>query len=133
MSEAIHVDVRFMSLAPDVGAAASADAVTGGAAGGLTVATDRWLRGEAHALSLRSPMGSGKSTFLDALIARLRSMDPGVTVLMVTYRQSLAQEHVNKLKAHGFVSYLGFSKDRKSDRDDLMDRAKHPRVICQVG
>lgn len=119
-------------------------------------AVERWLRGEARVLSVRSPMGTGKSTFLDALLTTLSADKPGLTALVVTYRQSLASEHARKLGAHGFVSYLKVSmhyeleilpprgrgrptkaelakiKKEMTRGDPLADRVAYPRVICQI-
>jgi hypothetical protein len=96
--------------------------------GPLNAALDRWLAGRTHGLSVRSPMGSGKSKMLDAVLARLPE---SATVLVATYRQTLAFEHTRKLRGHGFVSYLDYLGARRSVRD-LADRSKTPRVICQI-
>eukprot|EP00798_Chlamydomonas_sp_ICE-L_P027792 gene27792-biopygen5201 len=91
-------------------------------------AVDVWLDPEqkdVNMLSVRSPMGSGKSTMLDALLERVGE---DKTVLVVTYRQSLALEHKRKLARKGFVSYL----DTDVTPQDLRRRDKTPRVICQI-
>eukprot|EP00798_Chlamydomonas_sp_ICE-L_P032371 gene32372-biopygen2129 len=91
-------------------------------------AVDVWLdpeRKDVNTLSVRSPMGSGKSTMLDALLERVGE---DKTVLVVTYRQSLALEHKRKLARKGFVSYL----DADVTPQDLRRRDKTPRVICQI-
>eukprot|EP00798_Chlamydomonas_sp_ICE-L_P029822 gene29822-biopygen11537 len=91
-------------------------------------AVDVWLdpeRKDVNTLSVRSPMGSGKSTMLDALLERVGE---DKTVLVVTYRQSLALEHKRKLARKGFVSYL----DTDVTPQDLRRRDKTPRVICQI-
>eukprot|EP00798_Chlamydomonas_sp_ICE-L_P008530 gene8530-biopygen2740 len=91
-------------------------------------AVDVWLdpeRKDVNTLSVRSPMGSGKSTMLDALLERVGE---DKTVLVVTYRQSLALEHKRKLARRGFVSYL----DADVTPQDLRQRDKTPRVICQI-
>eukprot|EP00798_Chlamydomonas_sp_ICE-L_P005449 gene5449-biopygen4655 len=91
-------------------------------------AVDVWLdpeRKDVNTLSVRSPMGSGKSTMLDALLERVGE---DKTVLVVTYRQSLALEHKRKLVRRGFVSYL----DADVTPQDLRQRDKTPRVICQI-
>ena len=87
-----------------------------------------WLdpeREDVNTLSVRSPMGSGKSTMLDALLERVGA---DKTVLVVTYRQSLALEHKRKLARKGFVSYL----DADVTPQDLRRRDRTPRVICQI-
>ena len=112
-SEAILVDVPYLSLADPSSPTAAA--------------AERWLSGSCRAFSVRSPMGTGKSTMLDELFGRL---PPAATILMVTYRQSLAMEHVRKLRRHGFVSYLDFRTE--GEREALADRRRCPRVICQV-
>eukprot|EP00798_Chlamydomonas_sp_ICE-L_P006299 gene6299-biopygen1429 len=69
-------------------------------------AVDVWLDTEGkdvNTLSVRSPMGSGKSTMLDVLLERVGE---DKTVLVVTYRQSLALEHKRKLARKGFVESL---------------------------
>eukprot|EP00798_Chlamydomonas_sp_ICE-L_P023414 gene23414-biopygen13686 len=89
-------------------------------------AVDVWLdpeRKDVNTLSVRSPMGSGKSTMLDALLERV-----GEDKTVVTYRQSLALEHKRKLARKGFVSYL----DADVTPQDLRRRDKTPRVICQI-
>eukprot|EP00798_Chlamydomonas_sp_ICE-L_P031161 gene31161-biopygen6041 len=91
-------------------------------------AVDVWLdteRKDVNTLSVRSPMGSGKSTMLDALLERVGE---DKTVLVVTYRQSLALEHKRKLARKGFVSYL----DADVTPQDLRRRDKTLRVICQI-
>eukprot|EP00798_Chlamydomonas_sp_ICE-L_P008337 gene8337-biopygen13470 len=91
-------------------------------------AVDVWLdteRKDVNTLSVRSPMGSGKSTMLDALLERVGA---DKTVLVVTYRQSLALEHKRKLARKGFVSYL----DADVTPQDLRQRDKTPRFICQI-
>ena len=60
-------------------------------------AVQRWTDGGAKVLSVKSIMGSGKSTFLDSLLADMVSKQPDMTVLVVTYRQSLASEHSRKV------------------------------------
>jgi hypothetical protein len=86
-------------------------------------------------------MGSGKSTALDAIIARLEreaaaeeeSAEFIITILVVTYRQSLAMEHTRKLADKGFISYLDVQESNEaSEASDLSDRASTPRVICQI-
>jgi hypothetical protein len=62
---------------------------------------------------------------LDALLDRVGA---DKTVLVVTYRQSLALEHKRKLARKGFVSYL----DADVTPQDLRRRDKTPRVICQI-
>jgi hypothetical protein len=75
-------------------------------------------------VSIRSPMGTGKTTLLDNVMRRL---GPEATALVITYRQTLALEQTGKLKTHGFVSYLDVPHDKQLHR-----RAKYPRVICQL-
>lgn len=85
----------------------------------------RWVAGTApRVLSIKSPMGTGKSTLLDVLLKR---MPPSTTVLMVTYRQTLAMEQQRKLANHNFVNYMAVGRS-----SELSDRKRHPRVICQV-
>ncbi len=112
LSGAVHVDDAYLDMADERSE--------------FGPAVRRWLDREARALSVRSPMGSGKSTFLDGL---LRELGNDVSVLVVTYRQSLAYEHMRKMRGHGFVSYLDWPA---SERPDLGDRTAFPRVICQI-
>ena len=93
----------------------------------FNVAVQRWLRQDARVLSLKSPMGSGKSTLLDALLLDLAPLASSEDILVVTYRQSLASEHIRKLRSHGFELYSDVEP-----RTALADRAEHPRVICQI-
>ena len=74
-------------------------------------------------LALRSPMGTGKSTFLDAMLSEPEFAK--ASVLVVTYRQTLALEQERKLQNHRFVNYM-------SNTADLADRKVCDRVICQV-
>lgn len=80
---------------------------------------DQWLDGRFKALCLRSPMGSGKTTLLTSL---LDEVSPTDTAAVITYRQTLAYNLASKLP--GFYNYL--------DGDDLSDRRRYPRVICQL-
>jgi hypothetical protein len=118
LSNAVLVDVPFLGTIG--GACLSADP-------SLEAALRAWLLpagASPRALSLRSHMGTGKTVLLGALLSAL---PPDETVLVVTYRQSLAVEQAGKLKAHGFVSYLDVAYDAPLD-----DRAEFPRVICQL-
>lgn len=85
LSGAIRVDVPF------IGARAASDGSP------FADAVRRWMDGTAEVLSIKSPMGTGKSTFLDGLLADVFAAQPGTTVLVVTYRQSLAAEHSRKV------------------------------------
>ena len=80
---------------------------------------DRWLNGAFPALCIKSGMGTGKSTLLTSL---LEEAFVGKTVVVVTYRQSLAYNIASKLP--GFHLYL--------DGGDLTDRKLHACVICQL-
>jgi hypothetical protein len=82
---------------------------------------ERWIRGEFKTLSIKSPMGTGKSTLLNAIIQRFL----GIPILVVTDRQTLAIQQERTLANHGFVNYL-------DDKDGIRDREKYPRLICQV-
>lgn len=75
-----------------------------GASTAFDCAVQCWMDGNTKVLSLKSPMGTGKSTFVDGLLADMFARKPDMTVLVVTYRQSLASEHSCKMKDHGFVS-----------------------------
>ncbi|PNH01594.1 putative helicase [Tetrabaena socialis] len=119
LASAIRVDIPFMQLNVDDGHDMDGDI------GVFNAAVQRWLRGDARVLSIRSPMGTGKTTFLDDLLTSLDSARP--SVLIVTYRQSLASEHARKMRSHGLVSYLDVGHDQ-----DLTDRTLFPRVICQI-
>lgn len=88
----------------------------------LDIAVRDWAAGRFKALNIRSPMATGKSTLLHGV---LETLFRGKSVLIVTYRQTLAYEMSRKLDSLGFVSYL--------DQDGpLHDREVYPRVICQV-
>lgn len=91
----------------------------------LDAALRTWIAGTApKALGIRSAMGTGKSTLLDAVILK---MPPRASMLAVTFRQTLAIELSRKLKNHGFVSY------RDVPPEDPMDsRKEFPRVIVQI-
>ena len=82
------------------------------------------LSGQTKMLSIKSPYGTGKSTFLDEFMGRLPE---SARILVVTHEQSQAKEHLKMFKHHGFVSYT--SKERLH-----VDAADHslPRVICPV-
>jgi hypothetical protein len=83
---------------------------------------DRWFSRKFRVLSLKSAMGTGKSTWLHSVIDRLL---PSVSILVVTFRQTLAIEQERTLGRHGFANYLNVTQD-------LHDRKKYPRIICQV-
>ena len=86
-------------------------------------AVRRWMDGSAACLSIKSPMGTGKTTLLDKL---LQHPDlPHDNVLIVTYRQTLALEQQNKLEHLGFVNYMTLES-----RD--ISQELHPKLICQV-
>lgn len=83
---------------------------------------DKWIAGTGPpVLSLRSGMGTGKTTLLDAIIREF----PHATILVITYRQSLAIEQERKLKNHGFVNYMNV-------KGDLADRDEFRRLILQL-
>lgn len=94
-------------------------------------------QGSTKAVSIRSPMGSGKSTLLDRVLTRLRETAARAaglgaavdrsTVLVLTYRQTLAYEQQRKLQNHGFTNYLDVPRDAA-----FHNRDKYPRVICQI-
>lgn len=127
---AIRVDLPYMQRVP-VPAALLDDPrdMYGDDSAAFNVAVQKWLRGDVRVLSLRSPMGTGKSTFIDALLTEL---PPETTVLTITYRQSLAAEHERKMRDHGFVSYLKVGRGTDAGSADLADREAYPRVICQI-
>ena len=107
--EAVEVNIRHITLdSPEIKAG-----------------VELLLNGQVNMLSVKSPMGTGKSTFLDKLLGLLPS---SARILSVTYRQSLAMEHLNKFKRHGFVSYMDHKRELMKS-DPLLDK---PRVICQV-
>jgi hypothetical protein len=81
-----------------------------------------WGRGEFKALGIKSAMGTGKTTLVRSLLTELF---PGRTVLVVTYRQTLAHESVRKLGDLGFVNYMDVN-------GPLDDREQYPRVVCQI-
>jgi hypothetical protein len=132
LTGAVRIHQRYLESCADAYADADADADAGADADAephpprspFRASVERWLAGGTQALSLRSCMGSGKTTVLDSILGRLGG---GVTALVVTYRQSLALELKRKLAAHGFVSYGDVTP-----RDSLSDRVRYPRVICQV-
>ena len=87
----------------------------------LGTLVDTWRRSRS-ALSVKSVMGTGKSTLLSRVLIDL---PPDATMAILTSRKSLSQELANKLRDLGFVNYL-------DAEGDLSDRAKYPRVICSV-
>ena len=107
----MRVDLPFMQFTPPAAVAPATSGATAAFAPGATAASApaaapaasppdafnaavrRWLGGGSRVLPVRSPMGSGKSAFLDALLSHVFSAAPGTRVLVVTYRQSLASEH----------------------------------------
>lgn len=99
LTSAVRVNVEYMEYRPVTAAASAcgegthperpAEAADGVAA--FSAAVDRWLRRDAHVLSVRSPMGTGKSTFLDRLLRTMREANNSrgeLTVLVVTYRMA---------------------------------------------
>jgi hypothetical protein len=83
---------------------------------------DKWIEGTSPpVLSLRSGMGTGKTTLLDNLILEF----PHATILVATYRQSLAIEQERKLRNHGFVNYMNI-------KGDLSERQEVGKLILQI-
>lgn len=146
IAKALCVNMEFIEFDPtlnDDRGPSSSDVDPSVAA--VSRALHDWLNGSVKALSLRSPMGSGKTQFLRALFLHFGSCFK--TAFFPTYRQSLASEHARKMEDHGFVSYLDVrrnggpcSEDEAEDVDNttytsgdpLSDRARYPRVICSV-
>jgi hypothetical protein len=128
LSSSVLIDTPYLSPAaddpdPDV---ASQDPA-------IDAVLKKWIAGDpssAKAVSIRSPMGTGKTTLLDRLLVLLTRQAPADApprVLVLTYRQTLAYEQVRKLAPHGFVSYLDVKRDAP-----LHNRKRYPRVICQI-
>lgn len=126
LADAIQIDSRFLgSESPGQLAAAP----------GLEAALRAWIAGRPKCLSIRSPMGTGKTTLLQNILQELTTitasrsgiMSPNPTALVITYRQTLAMEQIGKLTTHGFVSYLELEGDAPLD-----SRSDFPRLICQM-
>lgn len=139
LHSALHVHMRHLAWNPeqisevgswegeggvDVAVAAACDEIDGAASKTLLhQEICNWIKWVFKCLSLRSPMGTGKTTLVQKL---LTTYFKGKKVLLVTYRQTLTLEMQRKLQEFGFVSYLDVRGW------ELEDRAAHPRVICQV-
>jgi hypothetical protein len=89
-------------------------------------AVDRWTEGKFKALCIKSPMGTGKSCFMTKLLGLLCRKSPGLKVLVITYRQTLAQELSKKLNTFHFQNYLD------CEGCDLADQETYPRLILQL-
>ena len=111
-SEALYFDAPFLSSrTPGV---ISDDPA-------LDAAIRAWMAGSTVCLSFKSPMGTGKTTLLETV---LQHPDlPHVTILVVTYRQTLALEQENKLQSMGFQNYMKVQD---------MPLYKVAKLICQI-
>ncbi len=89
-------------------------------------AVDRWTEGKFKALCIRSAMGTGKSCFMVKLLDLLFRKSPDLKVLVITYRQTLAQELEKKLLPFQFQNYLA------CQNCDLTNREAYPRLILQL-
>ena len=88
-------------------------------------ALDTWVDGRAKCLNIKSAMSTGKSLLLSSLIKRVGPR----TVLVITYRQSLAMEMKRKLATAGFVMYMDVPHEASLGLDD---ESAFPRVIVQL-
>lgn len=145
LSHATFVDTQYLTWAPPTdGLIDSAEPIVGDEVAKLNVAVQKFIRGDAHSrcaqggtapdvLSIKSPMGTGKSTWMNDFLSDCFSRKPQMTVLLVSYRQSLTCEHMRKLGNLGFVSYLDYMNSTNSQPDvDLSNRKQFPRVVCQI-
>ncbi len=108
-------------------------AVTHDAARGCYVVTDkirnaidRWTDGRFKALCIKSAMGTGKSCFMVKLLELFFRKKPDFKVLVITYRQALAQELGRKLMNFDFQNYL------HCPGMDLREQHQFPRLILQL-
>lgn len=85
----------------------------------FNVVIDQFLQRRFHTLCIRSGMGTGKSYLLTSL---MEEVPASYTVLVISYRQSLAYNLADKLPH--FHNYL--------DGGDLSNRTLYPRIICQL-
>lgn len=133
LASAVHVEQQFIDLEEDPNSNRK---------------LQEWLAGKYRVLNCRSNMGTGKTSMLGRLLDKYFQ---GATVLVVTYRRTLAANINGKLP--GFVSYEDAtmkpvptaaaymrSRFKKGPRNamaaewynPLADRQKTPRVICQL-
>jgi hypothetical protein len=123
IATAAHVKMQFLERNPDLLATpdlpASLDNHRDAFVFNKTI--DKWKGGQFQVLSIRSPMGTGKSTMLDTLLQEFQ----GASILFVTYRQTLAYEQKRQLRRFGFTNYLDTT-------DSLDDRLQYPRLIVQI-
>eukprot|EP00891_Asterochloris_glomerata_P006759 jgi/Astpho2/6759/fgenesh1_pg.00102_%23_32_t len=89
----------------------------------LNQVIEDWRSGDFAALNIKAPMGSGKTTLLNTLIDKCSPK----TVVIITYRQSLAQELGRKIE--DFDVYLDVDKN---DFPGLESEEKYPEVIVQL-
>lgn len=85
----------------------------------FNVIVNNWLLGKPKGLGLRGPLGGGKTDFMEKVLQETCFV--GQTVLMISYRQSLAYNLAERL---GFTNYL--------ECDDCSDRRKYPWIVCQL-
>jgi hypothetical protein len=84
-------------------------------------AVDRWTEGKFKALCIRSAMGTGKSCFMVKLLDLLFRKSPDLKVLVITYRQTLAQELEKKLLPFQFQNYLACQNCDLNNRERTRD------------
>lgn len=85
----------------------------------FNVIVNNWLLGKPKGLGLRGPLGGGKTDLMEKVLQE--PCFAGQTVLMISYRQSLAYNLAERL---GFTNYL--------ECDNLSDRSKYPWIVCQL-
>lgn len=118
LAEAVHVDQQFIDLEADPHSSRK---------------LREWLDGKHQVLNVKSNMGTGKTTMLQGLLDKHFK---GATVLVVTYRRTLAANINGKLR--GFRSYEDpilkprYDSATRQWINPLSDRQYAPRVICQL-
>lgn len=75
-------------------------------------------------LYIRAAMGLGKTEALLRMLDKLTKDNPTLSILVITFRKSLAYEFQNKFSGLGIESYNNIKGDIRTD--------EHKRVICQT-
>ena len=123
MAPSLAVDLRFLTRNKHMGVPGTLDSAwvnsDNSSITEFNAAVDKWFSGQVKSLNIKSPMDTGKSSVLATLVEESRAK----TVLVLTYRVTLAQEMARKLP--DFACYLDVPGDATPN---LNDEAAFPKV-----
>eukprot|EP00891_Asterochloris_glomerata_P005840 jgi/Astpho2/5840/Aster-02351 len=126
LEQAVHVNMKYLTRDKHVATAGTIDNLLQRREEDvfkLNQVIEDWRSGGFAALNIKAPMGSGKTTLLNTLIDEASPR----TVLIMTYRQSLAQELGRKL-----IDLTVYLDVGSNDFPGLEDDKKYPKVIVQL-